>query len=138
MLLIKPVSDLESTHRSFLEKFTTSGEHVVPWIVGEPYETFSSYVAMLDAASKGIRIPPGFVAHSTFWLVDDARQIVAIANLRHALTDAQIVDIALASGYEGSEAFARAFKESSAVLPGCAGARSDHGRVSAAEVSFNV
>ncbi len=42
---------------------------------------------MLDRYSKGIELPEGFVPASTFWLVDDSDQIVAVSHLRHELTD---------------------------------------------------
>lgn len=84
--LIAPRDDLESSHVSFVEEFRSAGERVVPWVADEPYESFDDYVAKLLAAAKGIGVPPGFVPHSTFWLIDERREIVAISNLRHGLT----------------------------------------------------
>ena len=42
---------------------------------------------MLDAASNGVNISSDWVAHSTYWLVDAANEILAISNLRHELND---------------------------------------------------
>jgi predicted acetyltransferase len=84
--LIEPRGDLESSHLSFVEEFRSAGERVVPWIADEPYASFDGYVAKLLAAAKGIGIPPGFLPHSTFWLIDERREILAISNLRHGLT----------------------------------------------------
>jgi len=85
--LIEPSIDLENSHKTFLEEFQALGERVHPSVVSQPYTRFSDYVAMLNAASKGVGIPSDFVAHSTFWLVNADRQIVAISNLRHELND---------------------------------------------------
>jgi predicted acetyltransferase len=85
--LIAPNPGYEPTHRSFIDEFVARGETVIPWIVAEPYVTFGDYVAKLAGAAHGIGIPEGFVAHSTFWLVDAADEIVGVAHLRHRLTD---------------------------------------------------
>lgn len=85
--LIEPNIDFEESHTTFVEEFEKRGDKVHPWVVAEPYDHFSDYVAMLNAAPKGVNVPPGFVAHSTFWLVDADNEIVAISNLRHELND---------------------------------------------------
>lgn len=85
--LIEPRVDLEESHRTFLDEFQARGERVHPSVVATPYGDFSDYVAMLEAATKGVGTPSGFVAHSTFWLVDADERIVAISNLRHTLND---------------------------------------------------
>src|SRR5690606_40116968 len=68
-------------------EFRAKGERVVPWIVDEPYQSFEAYVERLLAAAKGIGLPPGFLPHSIFWLVDKSREILAISNLRHGLNE---------------------------------------------------
>jgi predicted acetyltransferase len=85
--LIAPRCDLEASHCTFVEEFRANGEDLVPWVIGTPYGDFAEYVASLSAAANGIGIAPGFVPHSTFWLLDGAGEIVAISNLRHALND---------------------------------------------------
>jgi predicted acetyltransferase len=70
-----------------VEEFRAAGEEFVPWIVGEPCTDFNEYVARLIAAARGIGVPPGRVAHSTFWLIDGSGEILAISNVRHSLTD---------------------------------------------------
>ena len=85
--LIEPRADLEASHRSFVEEFRARGEELVPWVIGESYTDFNEYVARLSAAARGIGLRPGLVAHSTFWLIDGEGEIVAVSNLRHALTD---------------------------------------------------
>lgn len=43
--------------------------------------------ARLAGCERGEGIPPGFVPHSTCWLVDDRDEVVGVANLRHRLTE---------------------------------------------------
>ena len=85
--LVEPTAELEQSHKSFLKEFRDRREPVVPWIVEEPYETFAEYVEMLHRAARGIGIPEDFVPHSTHWLLDSRGEIVAIANLRHRVTE---------------------------------------------------
>ena len=85
--LIVPNADYEASHQGFVAEFVARGEQIIPWVGAEQYVTFGDYVAKLEAASRGVGIREGFVPHSTFWLVDAHDEIVAIANLRHRLTD---------------------------------------------------
>ncbi len=85
--LIAPRADLEASHQSFVEEFRANGDEPVPWVIEERYTSFTEYVDKLNAAAKGLGLPTGWVAHSTYWLVDSHREIVAVSNLRHALTD---------------------------------------------------
>lgn len=85
--LVDPTVDLEQSHKGFLEEFRARCERVVPWIVEESYRSFDEYVAMLRDAARGIGVPEGFVPHSTHWLLDGHGEIVAVANLRHGLTE---------------------------------------------------
>ena len=86
-MLVTPRESLEGSHMTFVDEFRAKGERVVPWVADEPYETFAAYVAKLNDGAKGIGLGPGMVPHSTFWLIDGGGEIVAISNLRHALTD---------------------------------------------------
>lgn len=87
MEFVAPRVDREASHQSLLAEFAAVGEPIVPWVNAVPYETFERYVGMLRAAADGIDLPPGFVPHSTFWLLDHRGEIVAVSNLRHALTE---------------------------------------------------
>ena len=57
-------------------------------MLGFEHADFDAFLARLDACARGADLPPGFVAHSTWWLVRDASEVVAVSNLRHALTAA--------------------------------------------------
>jgi predicted acetyltransferase len=85
--LVNPTVELEASHVSLVSEFRERGEPLIPWIIGEPYETFAGYVETLLRAREGLGLPPGLVPHSTFWLVDGAGEIVAVSNLRHELNE---------------------------------------------------
>ncbi|MGH8634248.1 MAG: GNAT family N-acetyltransferase [Burkholderiales bacterium] len=86
--LIAPRKELEPSYRSLIEEITSRGERLVPFTLGFEYEKFDDLLKELDDNSKGIGLPKGFVAHSSFWLVRDKSEIVGVSNLRHELTPA--------------------------------------------------
>lgn len=49
---------------------------------------FEAYVRRLEEESQGVRLPPGYVPQTTFWLVRAGTTIVGISRLRHHLTPA--------------------------------------------------
>lgn len=88
MLLFEaPHEGRQDSYRGLVREFLDAGEPLVPFPLTFPNEDFPAFVARLAACSRGEGIPPGFVPHSTYWLVSDD-EVVAVANLRHVLTDA--------------------------------------------------
>jgi predicted acetyltransferase len=63
------------------------GEELIPFPLSFDNTDFAAFVARLDAASRGEGIPADFVANTTYWLVDERGEVVAVSNLRHALTE---------------------------------------------------
>lgn len=86
MRLVKPSIHFEKSHRSFIEEMVARNEELIPWVLAEVGDDFESYVSWLERNSEGVGLPSGFVASTTFWLVDGAEEIVAVSNLRHELT----------------------------------------------------
>ena len=84
--LISPSADLADTYREFLADVERHGEQPVPWVLSIKVPSFDELVRRLDGYSKGIGLNAGFVPHSTFWLIDADRKLVAVSNLRHELT----------------------------------------------------
>jgi predicted acetyltransferase len=76
----------ERSHASFVREVVDRDEKLVPWVLAEVGDDFREYVARLARQSQGIELPAGFVPSSTFWLLDETDEIVAVSNLRHALT----------------------------------------------------
>lgn len=82
----RPHGGLADSYRSLVAEFLERGEELVPFPLAFDHEDFSSYLAQLDACSRGEGPAVGFVPHTTYWLVQDG-VVVAVSNLRHRLTE---------------------------------------------------
>lgn len=85
--LQRPRAGLARSYREFVREFIDRGEPLIPFTLEFPHDDFEALVGRLEACSRGEGLPAGFVAHSTFWLVDEDGAVVGVSNLRHALTD---------------------------------------------------
>ena len=74
------------SYRALVRDFLVHGEHLIPFVLEFAHDDFGAMVRLLQAHSRGEGIPPGFVPHSTWWLVRDGADVVGVSNLRHALT----------------------------------------------------
>ena len=52
----------------------------------ELQKDFTSYIKKIAGATKGRGLPPGFVAHTTYWLVD-GKEFIGKVDIRHELTE---------------------------------------------------
>jgi predicted acetyltransferase len=88
----EPHAGLQDSYRDLVREFREAAEPLIPFPLGFPNDDFPSFVRRLGACARGEGLPSGFVSrwnvpHSTYWLVSDG-VVVAVANLRHSLTDA--------------------------------------------------
>jgi predicted acetyltransferase len=86
--LLRPNVAFRDSYRGLVAEFLAADEKLVPFTLGFDHDDFDAFVDRLDACSRGIDVPAGFVPHSTFWLVRDARDVVGVSNVRHCLTPA--------------------------------------------------
>ncbi|MCL4689559.1 MAG: GNAT family N-acetyltransferase [Burkholderiales bacterium] len=89
--LVAPHGDHKDSYRAHVREFTDRGEPLAPFPLSFANENFGAFLALLAGCEQGIGIPPGFVPHSTFWLVEGG-EVVGVSNLRHRLTDALRVE----------------------------------------------
>lgn len=82
----EPHAELQESYRELVREFSEAGERLIPFPLTFPNEDFSQFLARLADARQGRDLPLGFVAHTTYWLVDGG-VVVAVSNLRHELTD---------------------------------------------------
>ena len=85
--LVGPNAALRDSYRSLVAEFSATGEKLIPFVLAFDHADFDAFLASLDACSRGIDLPAGFVAHSTYWLVRARADVVGVSNIRHALTD---------------------------------------------------
>lgn len=86
--LIRPSATFFNSYRSLVAEFLENREPLVPFTLAFAHADSDALLAKLDASAQGVGIPEGFVAHSTFWLIRDAEEVVGVSNIRHALTPA--------------------------------------------------
>ncbi len=82
-----PTARRADSYRALVAEFVERGEDLVPFPLQFEHTDFDAFLARMASCSRGEGIAPGFVAHSTFWLVRDNQDVVGVSNLRHALTD---------------------------------------------------
>lgn len=82
----QPHVGLQDSYRDLIREFLDAGEPLVPFPLKFPNDDFAAFLARLAACARGEDIPPGFVPHTTYWLVSDGA-VVGVSNLRHRLTD---------------------------------------------------
>jgi len=83
--LVFPRPNLKETYIECVKDFVANDEPLIPFSLSFQYEDFDELLAKLDDYSKGIAIPEGFVANTTYWLVAQ-NEVVGVSNLRHKLT----------------------------------------------------
>ena len=86
--LVPPSSVFRDSYRGLVAEFLERGEKLVPFVLGLDHTDFDAMLARLADCSRGVGLPEGFVAHSTYWLVEHLTDVVAVANIRHSLTAA--------------------------------------------------
>jgi predicted acetyltransferase len=86
--LIHPSAHLRDSYRALIAEFVANGDALVPFTLAFENADFDAFMSKLGDCAVGVGVPEGFVAHSTFWLVRDGKEVVGVSNIRHALTPA--------------------------------------------------
>lgn len=82
--LIPPCLDYQHSYCEYIDEL---GDEVrYPFTLDFDHSDFETLLQRLANHARGIGIPEGYSAHSTFWMVD-GDQILGVSNLRHVLTD---------------------------------------------------
>jgi predicted acetyltransferase len=86
LVLVQPSAHLCDSYRALVAEFVAYGNALVPFTLSFDHTDFDTFLSKLADCEKGIGVPDGFVAHSTFWLVRDWTEVVGVSNIRHSLT----------------------------------------------------
>lgn len=85
--LIEPAETLENEYNDCIKDFQSTGEKLIPFVLEYDSRNFPALIEKLRGYSKGIDLPAGFVEHSTYWLVNNDKEILGVINIRHTLTE---------------------------------------------------
>ena len=86
--LVHPSAHLRDAYRALIAEFVANGDALVPFTLAFENTNFDAFLSKLSDCARGVSVPSGFVAHSTFWLVRGGTEVVGVSNIRHALTPA--------------------------------------------------
>lgn len=82
--LIQPCPEYRQSYCDYIAEL---GDEVrYPFPLDFDHSDFDALLLRLANHARGIGVPEGFVANSTFWLVDGG-ELVGVSNLRHALNE---------------------------------------------------
>jgi predicted acetyltransferase len=85
--LIKPNIDFEKEYSEMLTDWKVNDEKHIPWFINCDSADFEAMVKRLEGLSQGIGVDNGLVDNSTYWLINDHREIIGAINIRHRLND---------------------------------------------------
>lgn len=89
--LVEPSKEFASSYRSLIAEIIERKEILIPFCLQYDANDFEAYLQRLRDDAAGIGLPEGYVPASTFWLLDEEEELVAVAHLRHRLTPALLI-----------------------------------------------
>lgn len=84
--LTKPDKKNFNSYKKLVEEFIANKEELIPFPLTYPLGDPDKLFELFENDSKGI-VKEGFVANTTFWLIDDRQEVIGVSNLRHYLND---------------------------------------------------
>jgi predicted acetyltransferase len=96
--LIRPTMEFKSEYLSFYHEWKESGEKMIPWVISKDPSNFQEMIQFLTDSEKGNNLPQGWVPTSTYWLVDENKNVIGVVNIRHGLTE-NLINIGGHIGY---------------------------------------
>ena len=84
--LIEPRESLKTEYYAFIQEFKDLKEELIPFVLKYDDKNFETLIRIIKGFPKGLNIPEGFVAHSTYWLIKNNKKILGALNIRHKLT----------------------------------------------------
>lgn len=82
--LIKPTLGYEASYREYIEEL--GDEERYPFPLDFDHSDFAALLDRLADYEAGRNLPAGYVASSTFWLVESG-ELIGVSNLRHSLNE---------------------------------------------------
>lgn len=82
--LIRPNHEYEASYREYIREL--ADEERYPFPLDFDYLDFPALLDRLADFEAGRKLPAGYVASSTYWLVESG-DIIGVSNLRHSLNE---------------------------------------------------
>ncbi|MFS1703987.1 GNAT family N-acetyltransferase [Alteromonas sp. AMM-1] len=83
--LVKPHARFETSYREYI--YELGDEERYPFPMDFVHDDFAALLTRLQQFEQGRDLPDGFIASTTYWLVQ-GHELIGVSNLRHALTAA--------------------------------------------------
>lgn len=99
LFLDKPNKKYQKSFESYTEAYKKAGDDHYFNLYKRSLENFDEYLKCLENYSKGLDLQQGYVATSTFWLIDN-NEVAGVTRIRH-----QEVEYAGHIGYDISPAY---------------------------------
>ena len=90
--LVEPATKYEKSLKAYKAEVIQAGEPGTPFILNFDMDNFPAFVTLLNGWAAGENLEKGFVAHSTFLLVENDTEVVGISNIRHELTPKLLIE----------------------------------------------
>lgn len=85
--LVKPNESFKNEYFDMMEEWKKSAEKIIPLSLNLGMTDFNLMIKKFDGYSKGIGLEDGFVACTTYWLVNKKDRILGAVNIRHVLNE---------------------------------------------------
>lgn len=87
LALSVPSAKFKYSYLSYIKEVVENDAEVVPFVLNTPVDDFDALLKELDGYTRGENMQPGFVPHTTYWLVENDKEVVGATNIRHELTE---------------------------------------------------
>lgn len=86
MKLIEPNISYLVSFRLYMNEYKELNDEMYLYIYAESFGNFKSYIKLLQNHSEGRRLPKGWSAYKTYWLVD-YNEVVGVIRIRYNADD---------------------------------------------------
>ncbi len=91
-LLIEPTQEFESSFYHMVEDYKNIGETGFPKYFNQSTDTFGDYLKTLADYKEGLNLKPGHVRTTTYWLINDGKEILGVIRFRNELNAQTNID----------------------------------------------
>lgn len=91
LTLVKPSKSFYQSYLGLVAEFIDTQEKLVPFPLSYANDDIEALLNRFDNDSRGVTIE-GFVPNTTYWLIEDDREVVGVSNMRHSLNEKLLIE----------------------------------------------